>query len=266
MHNTSLWKMKAFVDTYLSEFTDSDLEILDFGSQTVDAQGSSYRSLFWSSRWNYRGLDITDGENVDIVVADPFDWRSIASDSADVVVSGQAFEHVDYFWVSAFEIARVLKPGGVAAIVAPSSGPEHRYPLDCWRYYRDGLVALCAYIDFELLDAFTDWNRETWADSMLVMRKPQWDSDGRGRFEERLAHQKAVLQPSSYPPSSGQVPVPASSPLSRLTGGQLEPVLEQLRYDALAQAQAGGSPTRRLAKSIAGTRGIKWYRKLRYHS
>jgi hypothetical protein len=32
--------------------------------------------------------------------------EQVASDSADVVISGQAFEHIQYFWITMLEIAR----------------------------------------------------------------------------------------------------------------------------------------------------------------
>jgi ubiquinone/menaquinone biosynthesis C-methylase UbiE len=36
----------------------------------------------------------------------------LRSNSVDVVVSGQAFEHIPFVWVSITEIARVLRRGG----------------------------------------------------------------------------------------------------------------------------------------------------------
>ena len=76
------------------------------------------------------------------------------------------------------EIARVLKVGGLCCILAPSSGPEHRYPVDCWRFYPDGLVALATFARLDTLEAVTQWDAagnpesDQWHDSMLVCRKP----------------------------------------------------------------------------------------------
>ena len=80
---------------------------------------------------------------------------------------------------SIFEIVRVLKPGGIAAIIAPSSGFEHRYPVDCWRFYRDGFAALGRYVGATVFDVFTDWNHGDWDDSILVVEKPVWNDDER---------------------------------------------------------------------------------------
>ncbi|MDG0975182.1 MAG: hypothetical protein P8O21_01640, partial [Ilumatobacter sp.] len=69
MHDSSHEKMSAFVDVCLAAHRDARLDILDFGSQVVDSQGQSYRPLFDAPAWQYKGLDIEEGHNVDIVVA-----------------------------------------------------------------------------------------------------------------------------------------------------------------------------------------------------
>jgi SAM-dependent methyltransferase len=142
MHQSSLDKMTAFRERYLSAKKNEPLRILDLGSQDVNG---SYHSIFSQRPWNYIGLDMAAGDNVDIVLRTPYVWSEVASESADVVISGQAFEHIQYFWITMLEVARVLKPGGLCCILAPSGGPEHRYPLDCWRFYTDGMVTLAHF-------------------------------------------------------------------------------------------------------------------------
>jgi len=172
--------MTAFRDRYLCARENEPLRILDVGSQDVNG---SYRHLFSGNRWKYTGLDMTAGSNVDIVLSTPYAWREVESGSADVVISGQAFEHIQYFWITMLEIARVLRTGGLCCIIAPSSGPEHRYPTDCWRFYPDGLSSLAQFAQLETLEAVTQWEdlgdavSDCWHDSMLVCRKPD-----RGRW------------------------------------------------------------------------------------
>jgi len=175
MHQSSIEKMIVFRDRYLSTKIKEPLQILDLGSQDVNG---SYRSLFSKPSWNYVGLDMEAGKNVDIVLPTPYVWREVASESADVVISGQAFEHIQYFWITILEVARVLKLGGICCILAPSSGPEHRYPLDCWRFYPDGMMSLAHFAQMEVIEAVTQWQNlgyvdsDQWHDSMLVCRKP----------------------------------------------------------------------------------------------
>jgi len=176
MHQSSIEKMTQFRDRYLATKVGDSLRILDLGSQDVNG---SYRPIFSESAWHYIGLDMASGKNVDVVLRTPYVWREIASKSADVVISGQAFEHIQYFWITMLEVARVLKPGGICCILAPSSGPEHRYPTDCWRFYPDGMESLALFAQMEVIEAVTEWEdkgyldgSDWWHDSMLVCRKP----------------------------------------------------------------------------------------------
>lgn len=176
MHQSSIDKMTAFRDQYLSEKISEPLRILDLGSQDVNG---SYRPLFSEPSWSYSGLDMAPGNNVDIVLSTPYIWNEISSNSVDVLISGQAFEHIQYFWITMLEVARVLKPGGICCILAPSSGPEHRYPMDCWRFYPDGMSSLAYFAQMEVLEAVTQWQdqgyvdgSDCWHDSMLICRKP----------------------------------------------------------------------------------------------
>jgi len=174
LHKSSFEKMKYFRNYYLESRKDEALTILDLGSMDVNG---SYRPLFECTSWKYIGLDMASGKNVDIVLENPYKWHEIATSSADVVISGQAFEHIEFFWITMLEIARVLKPGGLCCI-APSGGPEHRYPVDCWRFYKDGFAALARFARIKVLEVGNykkngnyDDLSDIWADTMLVGRK-----------------------------------------------------------------------------------------------
>ena len=176
MHQSSLEKMRAFREVYLTGKEDVALKIYDLGSMDI---GGCYRSLFGEEPWKYIGLDLTPGENVDIVLSDPYNWLEIESCSADVVISGQALEHIEFFWLTMKEIARILKPGGLCCIIAPSGGPEHKYPVDCWRFYPDGFRALARYADLNVVSVNTQWepqgyrdDSDRWADTVLIAKKP----------------------------------------------------------------------------------------------
>ena len=74
MHPSSYSRMKWFVDNWLqpsrlnSTFGKSHLRILDVGSYDVNG---SYKTLFTSPTFEYTGLDMESGPNVDIVPATP---------------------------------------------------------------------------------------------------------------------------------------------------------------------------------------------------
>lgn len=183
MHQSSLAKMKQFRSKFLGNQEGIALKILDLGSQDVNG---TYRSIFDCPSWTYLGADVCPGKNVDIVLAQHCRWKEIRPASFDVVISGQALEHIAYFWITMLEIERVLKPDGLCCIIAPSGGFEHRYPLDCWRFYPDGFFALARWVRLEILQVETQWENlnypdgsDVWHDTILVGRKPRAPLKGR---------------------------------------------------------------------------------------
>jgi SAM-dependent methyltransferase len=180
MHQSSFDKMTAFRRDYLEARRAEPLVIVDLGSQDING---CYRPLFALPPWKYVGVDLAPGANVDVVLSDPYDWREISPASVDVIVAGQTFEHTEFFWETMRQVARTLKPNGLCCIIVPSSGPEHRFPVDCWRMYPDGLRAVAGYAGLEVLAAETQWEdlpqydneSNKWHDSVLIARKPVTD-------------------------------------------------------------------------------------------
>lgn len=162
--------MRRLVEAYLDPT--ATIAAVDIGSYDVNG---SYRELFGPPNWRYTGVDLTAGPGVDVVLKSPYKLP-FASGSVDVVLSGQAFEHIEFFWLTWLEMIRVLKPGGLIFLIAPSRGPEHRYPQDCWRFYPDGYRALAKFGACELLEVSTDWEPHpdpgsmAWGDTVGVFR------------------------------------------------------------------------------------------------
>lgn len=185
MHQSSYDHMKLCVEEYLSK--DRHYRIVDLGSRRVVRGHLTHRSLLRGYDCEYLGLDVKDGPNVDVVMKKPY-RIPLRSNSVDVVMTNQVFEHIPFPWASFLEISRVLKPGGLAFLVAPSRGHRHGYQ-DCWRYYPDSLRALAAFARMELLEmhvdlppkldgtrkvdyAAIDTERAYWGDAVGVYRKP----------------------------------------------------------------------------------------------
>ncbi|MEN6617557.1 MAG: methyltransferase domain-containing protein, partial [Syntrophorhabdus sp.] len=177
--------MSQFRSLVEKHFPNRTIEVLDVGSYGVNG---TYREIF-SDRtlFSYTGLDLEPGPNVDYVADDPYSWNGIKDGSFDVIISGQAFEHIEFPWLVMEEISRALKADGMACIVAPSRGPEHKYPVDCWRYYPDGFVALAKWAGLEVLDSKTCWGKsgftdgsDQWGDTFCILYKRD-DASGQKR-------------------------------------------------------------------------------------
>lgn len=140
MHRSAMIRMEWFVNQYIPK--DQHIRILDVGSCDVNG---SYKALFTGFKAEYVGLDMVAGSNVDYVPDDPYVWNELEDDTFDYIISGNAFEHIEYPWLTIEQIRKKLKIGGITCIIAPNSTHEHRFPVDCYRYFSDGLVALAKW-------------------------------------------------------------------------------------------------------------------------
>ena len=134
---------KLFFDTYLSSrVVASPRErerrcILDIGA--LDVNGS-LRQLA-PAQFDYVGVDFEPGSGVDVILEDPY-HLPFGEGTFDACVTSSCFEHAEFFWLVFDEVMRVLRPDGLFYINAPTNGPFHRHPVDCWRFYPDSGHAL----------------------------------------------------------------------------------------------------------------------------
>jgi len=93
--------------------------VLEVGSWDING---SIRSLIHNCK--YKGVDIFQGTNVDLVChGEDLEFHS---QTFDVVISCECFEHNHMWQATLFNMIRMLKPGGVIIITCGSIGrPEH---------------------------------------------------------------------------------------------------------------------------------------------
>jgi SAM-dependent methyltransferase len=188
-------RMTECIEKYLNK--QQHYQVLDFGSFINTGQAAHHRLLLADYDCDIIGVDIQAGRNVDKVMERPY-RIPVPSNSQDVVLSGQVFEHIPFPWASILEIARVLKPEGYLFMTVPSRGHQHS-TYDCWRYYPDGMRALAAHAELRLLEAYTDFpprhdgtrrhdyaaidaRSRYWGDTTAVFQKPRWKPSLRRRF------------------------------------------------------------------------------------
>lgn len=169
MHASSLENMSRCRARYLTQAVleaRGDMQVIDVGGADVNG---GYRSVFADARFHYRTVDLQAGSGVDIVLDDPYRYP-LDDESVDLLLSGQMFEHCEFFWLTFTEMMRVLKPDGLLFLIAPSAGPIHQYPVDCYRFYPDAYRALAKYANCHLLEVWLD-DRGPWRDLVGVFSK-----------------------------------------------------------------------------------------------
>ena len=163
MHNSSYKTMKDFLSNFDKN---KNLKILDVGSLSINTT-LCYRSLM-SENWEYTGIDIVEGPNVDIVTKDPYKYL-LNNEIFDIVISGQCMEHVLLIQDWMKELYRVLKPGGSICIIAPSTGKQHTN-IDCWRIMPHGMNLLMEWVGFKVRDVHLVGNPK-WNDCVGIGEK-----------------------------------------------------------------------------------------------
>lgn len=185
MHPSQHEHMKRSVDRYAPK--KRHIDVLELGSATSPGQTQTHRDLFDGYTHTYFGVDVRPGPTVDAVMTKPYTIPA-KSESADVVVCGSVMEHVPFHWASMLEIARVLRPGGLLFMTAPSRGHKHS-PIDCWRFYPDGVRAMGLWAGLTVVESHVhyppmnenkrfdypsiDVVNHYWGDAVGVFRKPK---------------------------------------------------------------------------------------------
>lgn len=155
---------------------DAPLKVLDVG-------GKNWNGLFDffdNGCWERHGLDIQPGDGVNIVPADAYNWVEIGDCCYDLAISANSFQHIDYFWETIREMARVTVPGGLIYIIAPSNRYDGKYPHANYSFNKHGMVAMATWADLEIIDcsvagipnveASNDWD-DPLDDAVLIARK-----------------------------------------------------------------------------------------------
>ncbi len=169
--------------------------IVEFGSYNVNG---SLRD-FCPEGTTYLGLDVDKGPSVDLIVESgrPLPLRD---GLANIVVSSSVFEHDQFFWETFLELIRIIVPGGVLYLNAPSNGTFHRYPMDCWRFYPDCGKAFEAFARKQtypvtLIESFTAERRaEVYNDFVAIFIKSAEVDHTKIRFISDLIKCKNIIR------------------------------------------------------------------------
>lgn len=116
-------------------------------------------------------VDIHGGLGVDVIADAHRLSRTLRPGHFAVAASFMVLEHVSVPWLVAAELARLLKPGGLAIHFAPWVFPTHATPSDYWRFSPEGLTQLFGpETGFEILAKGS-------GSSVVVTPLPGWRPD-----------------------------------------------------------------------------------------
>jgi SAM-dependent methyltransferase len=222
---------------------------LDLSGQVLQIGGPRLASyaidLFPPPRFTYRNLDSAD-------ITDCRD--TIPDQSVDIVLSSCVFEHIERPWLAAAEIARILKPGGLAITHTLFTSRNHPGPIDYWHYSAEGLEFLFA--DLECLEKgydLSDEHRSVYNVSRKGSGLPvDRFRDSRHPLAVHLRQDSRDVPPS---PTLSQTGTPPPDPLEALRAALAEINdrligLEKLVEDRVGQLDAIDTRSRRLERRI----------------
>lgn len=136
---------KAWIDKR-TRWCSSEARILEIGARDING-APARRTAF------HFGCDLIVGQGVDVQAdghALPF-----AENYFDFVICAETLEHDQAPWITAQEMFRVTKQGGLVIVTVPGIGfPRHDFPSDYWRFTEDGLALLFA--DFTIMECVPD--------------------------------------------------------------------------------------------------------------
>lgn len=164
MHDSQYKTVQSLMAKYFVK--DSHKVVYDIGSQDVNG---SHKPAVKELGLEYLGVDMVDGKNVDLVLADPYQWNVLGDSTVEYMISGSCLEHVEAPWLWAKQAEQKLSHGGILIVLVPWTLGEHRYPVDCYRYLPDGLKFLfCKWARLRCLECAFN---ENYADTFFVGQK-----------------------------------------------------------------------------------------------
>ena len=134
MHTNS----RLLFEKYATDYFNPNTRILEIGADNIP---STYRKIIKGDNIIWDTIDLQEREGFTYVSNSEYSYP-IESNTYNIVLSGQVFEHVRKPWRWMKELERVCKVGGFVITINPVSWPYHEAPVDCWRAYPEGMTAL----------------------------------------------------------------------------------------------------------------------------
>lgn len=167
-------EVQDFVERCVNQYPTIAGRVLEVGSR--DICGSARRWFTKDGQQKepterfpeYVGIDIVEGALVDEIVNAHALVARFGAESFDVVISTSALEHDDAFWVTMWQIRKILRSGGYLILTVPSwKGCPPHCEHDYWRFMPEGVREMLDRFEILEFDDTTSIN-----DIMALARKP----------------------------------------------------------------------------------------------
>jgi SAM-dependent methyltransferase len=126
-----------------------DGPILEVGSKEYGST-STFRKMYPGQE--YTGVDMAEGEGVDVVADLTQSIGTLRENHYALVICVSVLEHVAKPWLFAGNITRVIRPGGKLYLSVPWVWRYHPYPDDYFRFSHKGIMSL--FEEFEWSNLF----------------------------------------------------------------------------------------------------------------
>ena len=124
----------------------STTKALELGTRRWGVDSTHHKHLF-PANCDFTMTDYLEGDDVD-VVSDAHDFKEFSDSTFEGVYSASTFEHIQYPWVAAAALLRIIKPGGWLYVATHQTFPVHGYPYDYTRWTDEGLRSLFEWVGF----------------------------------------------------------------------------------------------------------------------
>jgi hypothetical protein len=139
-------------------FRDFRRMLIEEGARTVLEIGARARTgvtrrQYFPPPFNYVGVDVAPGPNVDIA-GDAHHLSRLVSSRFDAAFSVATFEHLLMPWKVVLELHKILRDGGLVYTHSPQAWPIHDAPWDFWRFSQESWRGLFnRHTGFEIVAA-----------------------------------------------------------------------------------------------------------------
>ena len=233
MRNTTRALTRHYIDAL-----DLHGDVLEIGGHRLSKCAID---LFPEPRFRYHDLNLVASDIPNTIIADITGCADVIPDASfDVVFSSDVFEHIDRPWLAAQEIARILRPGGIAITHTLFSWRNHPCPIDYWRYSAECLEFLFA--DLTCLEKGYDLSQRRESTSPVSGRRRGLGSGGPPRWLARALERLLRVrtrEPTSPSRGSRTVIIRWRSTCGATTQGAVTNP-EDHRHHPAAPARSGG--------------------------